>query len=55
MHHSSKQTTNYIGLNDSETCLQKFDSEKYISILKSACKSYKVAFAVQEINGGYFH
>lgn len=55
MHHSSKQTTIYIGLNDSETCLQKFDSEKYISILKSACKSYKVAFAVQEINGGYFH
>jgi len=55
MNHSSKQTTIYIGLNDSETCVQKFDSKKYISILKGACRSYKVAFSVQEINGGYFH
>ena len=55
MNHASKQTTIYIGLNDSETGVQKFDSQRYISILKSACKSYKVAFSVQEINGGYFH
>jgi hypothetical protein len=42
-------------LNDSETGVQRFPSEKYLSILKHACKSYKVAFSVQEINGGYFH
>jgi hypothetical protein len=51
----SKQTTIYIGLNDSETGVQKFDSEKYLSILKNACKSYNVGFSVQEISGGYFH
>lgn len=55
MNHSSRQTTIYIGLNDSETRVQKFDSQRYISILKGACRSYKVAFSVQEINGGYFH
>ena len=55
MNQLSKQTTIYIGLNDSETGVQKFGSEKYLSILKNACRSYKVAFSVQEINGGYFH
>lgn len=55
MDNQLKQTTIYIGLNDSETGVQKFDSEKYLSILKNACKSYKVAFSVQELSGGYFH
>ena len=55
MNHLSKQTTIYIGLNDSETGVQKFDSAKYLSILKNACRSYKVAFSIQEISGGYFH
>ena len=55
MNRPPKQTTIYIGLNDSETGVQRFPSEKYLSILKHACKSYKVAFSVQEINGGYFH
>ncbi len=51
----SLQTTIYVGLNDSETGVQKFDTEKYLSILKTVCISYKVAFSVQVINGGYFH
>ena len=55
MDNQLKQTTIYIGLNDSETGVQKFDSEKYLSILKNSCKSYKVAFSVQELSGGYFH
>ena len=55
MNHQSKQMTIYIGLNDSETGVQKFDSAKYLSILKNACRSYKVAFSIQEISGGYFH
>ena len=55
MNNQSKQTTIYIGLNDSETGVQKFDSEKYLSILKNSCKNYNVAFSVQEISGGYFH
>ena len=55
MNRQSKQTTIYIGMNDSETGVQKFESEKYVSILKNVCKSYKVGFSIQEINGGYFH
>ena len=55
MNNQSKQTTIYIGLNDSETGMQKYESEKYLSILKNACRSYKIAFSVQMINGGYFH
>ena len=45
----------YIGLNDSETGQQKFSTDRYLSILKNVCRSYQVAFSVQEINGGYFH
>ena len=51
----SQQTTIYVGLNDSETGVQKFGTEKYLSILKNVCRSYRVAFSVQLINGGYFH
>ena len=50
-----QQTNIYIGLNDSETGIQKFDTEKYLSILKNVCRSYRVAFSVQQISGGYFH
>lgn len=49
------QVTIYVGLNDSETGVQKFDTEKYLSILKTVCQSYRVPFSVQVINGGYFH
>jgi len=55
MKNQSTQTTIYIGLNDSVTGIQKFDSKKYLSILKNACRNYRIAFSVQEINGGYFH
>ena len=51
----SHQTAIYVGLNDSETGVQKFETEKYLSILKNVCRSYRVAFSVQLINGGYFH
>ena len=45
----------YVGLNDSETHEQKFSTEKYISILKDVCRSYHVAFSMNELMGGYFH
>ena len=51
----SYHTTIHIGLNDSRTGVQKFSTEKYLSILKNVCLSYKVAFSVQVINGGFFH
>ena len=50
-----QQASIYIGLNDLETGVQKYDTEKYLSILKNTCRSYRVAFSVQLINGGYFH
>ena len=45
----------YIGMNDSDTGKQRFDTDKYISVLKNVCHSYQVAFSFQTINGGYFH
>ncbi len=55
MNTDKHQAILYIGLNDSETGVQKFDTEKYLSILKNTCRSYQVAFSVQVINGGYIH
>ena len=49
------QSTIYIGLNDADTGRQKFDTEKYVSILKNVCRSYQVAFSVHRLGGGYFH
>ena len=45
----------YVGLNDSVTHEQKFDTEKYVDILKDVCRNYHVAFSVYTVNGGYFH
>ena len=55
MNNPSQQAVIYIGLNDSETGVQKHVSEKYLSVLKNVCRSYRIAFSVQMINGGYFH
>lgn len=55
MNQESRQTTIYIGLNDSETGVQEYDSEKYLAVLKGLCRTYKIAFSVQVINGGYIH
>ena len=55
MENISTQTTIYVGLNDSETGVRKFDTETYLSILKNVCRNYGVAFSVHLINGGYFH
>ena len=51
----TNQTTIYIGLNDSETGVQKFDTEKYLSVLRKVCHNFNVAFSVHRIEGGYFH
>ena len=55
MNNETMQTTIYVGLNDSVTGVQKFDTEKYLSILKNVCRNYEVAFSVHQIHGGYFH
>ena len=45
----------YVGLRDRESHEQKFDTEKYKSILKNVCKNYQAPFSLQVIEGGYFH
>jgi hypothetical protein len=50
-----KKTDIYIGLNDQDTKEQKFETGKYISILKNVCISYGVPFSFSVIEGGYIH
>ena len=49
------ETKIYVGLNDSETREQKFETDKYLGILKKVCRSYHMAFSVDIEEGGYFH
>ncbi|MDO5107068.1 MAG: hypothetical protein Q4D39_02210 [Coriobacteriaceae bacterium] len=49
------ETKVYVGLNDAFTLEQRFETEKYTSILKKVCYSYHVPFSFSEIEGGYFH
>lgn len=55
MNDKTTQYSIYIGLNDAETGSQKFETEKYVSILRKVCQNYHVAFSFQLTNGGYFH
>ena len=55
MREQTTQSTIYIGLNDADTGEQRFQTEKYLSILKNVCRNYQVAFSVHRIKGGYFH
>ncbi len=49
------RTDIYIGLNNKDSKIQEFTDEKYISILKKVCISYKVPFSFSLIEGGYIH
>ena len=44
-----------VGLHDKDSHEQRFDTEKYKSILKNVCKNSRTAFSMQVIEGGYFH
>ncbi len=50
-----KKTEIYIGLNDQDSKVQKFETAKYVSILKNVCISYRVPFSFSLIEGGYIH
>ena len=52
---SIKQTKIYIGLNDAESHTQKYDTEKYVKILKVVCQNYSVPFSFMIAEGGYIH
>ena len=45
----------YVGLHDKDSREQRFETERYKSILKEICKSHHTAFSLQVIEGGYFH
>lgn len=49
------ETKIYVGLNDGETLNQKYETSRYIDLLKKVCYSYHTAFSVSISNGGYFH
>ena len=49
------ETKIYIGLNDSESLQQKFDTDRYINILKGVCRNYSVPFSFSVSEGGYLH
>ena len=55
MNKLKRETKIYIGLNDSETHEQKFDTERYTNILKQVCKSYSDPFSFTVSEGGYMH
>lgn len=45
----------YIGLNDVATNTQLFENEKYISVLRNVCYSYRVPFSFSVQEGGYIY
>ena len=45
----------YIGLNDLASNTQLFENEKYISILRKVCHSYRVPFSFSVQEGGYIY
>ena len=45
----------YVGLLDPVTRKQKFETDRYKSLLRNICRSYGTAFSVQVIEGGYFY
>ena len=48
-----KKTEIYVGLNDLDTKEQKFETSKYLDLLKKVCINYRVPFSVNVIEGGY--
>ncbi|MBQ6421167.1 MAG: hypothetical protein IJK02_08855 [Clostridia bacterium] len=49
------ETRIYVGLNDAVTLEQRFDTGRYVSILKHVCRAYHVPFSFSVVEGGYFH
>lgn len=49
------ETKIYVGLNDSESRKQKYDTGKYVDVLKHVCNNYQVPFSFHIQEGGYIH
>lgn len=42
-----------VGLNDSTTDIQNFDTSKYIKVIEYVCKNNNMAFSLEQMRGGY--
>lgn len=51
----STRTQVYIGLNDGDTKEQRFDTARYVSIMKRVCAQYGTPFSFNIMAGGYVH
>lgn len=51
----STRTQVYIGLNDGDTKEQRFDTDRYVSIMKRVCAQYGTPFSFSIMAGGYVH
>ena len=49
------ETKIYIGLNDSVTKTQLFETDKYVSVLRNVCNAYHIPFSFDVVEGGYMH
>jgi hypothetical protein len=49
------ETKIYVGLNDSVTKEQLFETEKYMNILRDVCFAYHMPFSFGVQGGGYIH
>jgi hypothetical protein len=49
------ETRVYVGLNDSETRRQTFETGHYVALLKRVCVDHGVPFSLDVVNGGYIH
>ncbi len=49
------ETRIYVGLNDSVTKKQLFETEKYIRLLREVCLAYRTPFSFDVQEGGYLH
>lgn len=49
------ETKIYVGLNDSESKTQRFETGKYVDVLKTVCSNYHVPFSFYTQEGGYVH
>ncbi|MBR1827984.1 MAG: hypothetical protein IJ781_00540 [Atopobiaceae bacterium] len=49
------ETKIYVGLNDADTKQQKFEIDRYVTVLKRVCVEYGIPFSFDLQQGGYLH
>lgn len=49
------ETKIYVGLNDATTKTQKFETGRYIELLKKICIGNGIPFSFNLVEGGYIH